>query len=70
MSASQTRKTRKEGSDMKIDKIAFILGIIAGIGTYLAWAFQFKIALYVLAIAAIISLGISETARNNKITKS
>lgn len=49
---------------MKIDRITFILGVIAGVGTWLAWVFQMDITKYILAVCACILLGISETLRD------
>ena len=49
---------------MKIDRITFLLGVIAGVCTWLAWVFQIDIAKHILAVCACVLLGISETSRD------
>lgn len=64
MLASQTSKTRKEGNCMKASKIFFILGVIAGICTYIAWVAGYETTQYILALVTLIALAIGDIGQD------
>ena len=49
---------------MKASKIFFIIGVIAGVCTYIAWVAGYETTQYILALVALIALAIGDIGQD------